>query len=328
MTASQLLLSSFSGTISAETQNAKAMFFYLSRTALLLSGLASAASVYDRSLHMVYALSTGKGLPQYSDAQLLEHFEQVPGGVTALVPFLLNVVNVSQYDSMIRGVQSRGMIIVPGVGGPPNASNIDAQEYKDMAKAAKPYTDYIRVENMQGFYDEYGQAGLQNFIDYCVSIGYKHVMMNPWPNAANGSLVDFPNSEIDAVFNNVSVAVNGTTLINDPTNWHVVNGPNEQDRAIRPGIPILINYESPGPQDILTNMEESNPGSSIAAMRNTVNDIIGRYRSEDLHWAPPLTESYDAIALGTWGWIAATLGKLSRLEECSPMHVLECIPFF
>ena len=292
----------------------------LSVAALLLPGLATAA-VFDRSLHMVYALAGGKGLPQYTDEQLLNYFDQVKPGVTALVPFLLNVANASQYEPMIKLVQSKGIIIVPGVGKAPSAGDIDSQVYLNMAKSYKQYTDYVRIENMQGFYTTYGKAGTQNFIDYCVSIGFKHIMMNPWPTTTSGDLVNFTNPECDSVFNAVSVNQNSTYVLNpDPSNWHVVNGPNIADRAIRPNISILINYESPGPQTILTNMEESNPGSSIAAMNITVNDIIGKYKSENLHWAPPMTESYDPIALGTWDWIAATLSRISpsatKTGEC------------
>jgi hypothetical protein len=226
----------------------------ISVAVLLLPGLA-VASVYDRSVHMVYALNGGKGLP-YSDEQLLSYFDKVKPKITALVPFFLNVPNPSLYDSMVKSIQQRNITIVPGLGRAPSAGNIDSQEYKDMALAFKEYTDYIRLENLQGFYDTYGQAGIQNIIDYCVSIGFKHIMMNPWPSASGGGLVPFANPECDSVFNAVSLKRSSQyVVIPDPDNWRVDQQGVEIVRAQFPNMPILINYESPGPQGILTNME-------------------------------------------------------------------------
>ena len=266
--------------------------------------------VYDRSVHMVYALNDKLGMPNTTDQQFLDAFDE--GKVTALVPFFLNVLQPQMYDSMIQAVQSRGIIIVPAIGGPPASGDLDMQTYKDMAVGYKNYSDYVRLENLQGFYDEYGSNGTQNLINYCVQLGYKHIMMNPWPNTPNGSLVPFPNPEIDSAFNAVSINQTNAT---DPKDWKVQLNPILQDRAVRPNMPILINYESPGPQQILTQMEMANKGSSIAAMNITVSEIIGEYLSYDLHWAPPLTQSYNSIALGTWSWIARELKTISRVQR-------------
>ena len=286
------------------------MFNNIVFVAALLLPAATAASVYDRSVHMVYALNDALGIPSISDQQYLDAFEE--GAVTALVPFFLNVANPHKYVDMINSVQAMNITIVPGIGQSPSVGDIDGQTYKDMAKAVKNYTDYVRIENMQGFYDMYGKTGTQNFMDYCKGIGFKHIMMNPWPNAQDGSLVSFNCPECDAAFNAVYVNRSSQYQLNpDPMNWHVEIGPVNQVRAVVPNIPVLINYESPGPQAILTNMEKTKNGSSLTAFEATVSDITGKYKSYDLHWAPPLTQSYNSIGLGTWDWIANELKEIA-----------------
>lgn len=278
---------------------------------LLLRPTLTAAGVYDRPLHMVYALPTGKGLP-YNDTQFLNHWDKVDPPITAMVPFLLNVKNPSQYESIIDSLANRSIIIVPAVGGSPSDSDIDTQANYDIASGYKPYSDYIRLENLQGFYEDYGSTGIQNMIDYCVSAGFKHIMMNPWPTDGSNT-VPLNCSICDAGFYQVLLDYNHTTYepILNSSNWY----PGNQNkishvRAYQPGIEILINYESPPQQDVLTTIETNSAGASESAMQITINEIEGQYASEDLHWCPPMTESYDPIALGTWKWIA---GKLSSM---------------
>lgn len=281
----------------------------ISVSALLLS-VVSAASVFDRSVHMVYALDGGLGIPSISDSQYLNAFDE--GDVTALVPFFLNVANPASYDNMIKSVQAKNITITPGFGKAPSAGDIDGAQYKKMALATVKYTKYMRIENMQGFYDEYGSAGLQSFMTYCKSIGYEHIMMNPWPVAKGGGLVDFDCPICDSAFNAVSVKRSSQFKLEpSPNNWHVVIGPINAVRAKVPNIPVLINYESPGPQEILANMEKQKKGSSLTAFSTTIGDITGKYKSYDLHWAPPLTQSYNSIGLDTWDWIAGELKKIA-----------------
>ncbi|KAK4064314.1 hypothetical protein Trihar35433_7831 [Trichoderma harzianum] len=274
------------------------------------ASIAAAGSVYQRSVHMVYALNGGLGIPSISDQQYLDAFDEAD--VTALVPFFLNVANPSAYESMIHSVQARNITIIPGIGRAPSAGDMDSQVYLDMAAAVKPYTDYVRIENMQGFYDTYGKAGTQNFINYCRTLGFKHIMMNPWPTTSNGSLVSFNCPECDSAFNSVIVKRSSQYVLEpSPLNWHVDIGPIDQVRALIPHIPILINYESPGPQTILTNEENQQKGSSLDAFKITIGDITGQYDSYNLHWAPPLTQSYNSIGLGTWDWIANELKAIT-----------------
>lgn len=280
-------------------------------SACLLAQAVEASSVYDRTAHMVYALSNKLGIPSISDKQYLQAFDEA--SVTALVPFFLNVVNPDDFAPMLGELQKRNITIVPGIGKAPDAiGDMDSRQYKDMAKAVKKYTDYIRIENMQGFYDLYGKTGMQNFMDYCKELGYKHIMMNPWPKADNGSLVVFDCPQCDAAFNSVVAKRKPDgTLKQDPDNWHVSINAIDQVRDVVPNIPVLINYESPGPQKILSDMELSKKGSSLDAFETTIGDITGRYKSYGLHWAPPLTQSYDSIDLKTWDWIANKLTTIA-----------------
>ena len=288
---------------------ARMMIASLFATALLMRA-GTAASVYDRSVHMVYALNDALGIPSISDQQFLDAFDEA--AVTALVPFFLNVATPENYETMINSVRDRNITIVPGIGRAPSAGDLDIPEYKNMALAVSKYTDYVRIENMQGFYDMYGKTGTQNLMDYCKTLGFKHIMMNPWPIAENGSLVQFDCIECDSAFNAVIVRRSSQYVLEpSPDNWHVEIGPIDQVRTQLPNIPVLINYESPGPQTILTNMEKEDKGSSIDAFKVTVGDIIGKYKSYGLHWAPPLTQSYDSIALGTWDWIARELKMIA-----------------
>lgn len=279
-------------------------------TAVSLLPILSAASVFDRSVHMVYALNDKLGVPSISDQTYLDAFDEA--NATALVPFFLNVANPQQYDKFIHRVLDKNIIIVPGVGRMPSDGDMDLPEYLDMATAMKNYTDYIRIENMQGFYDEHGKSGMQNFMNHCKKLGYKHIMMNPWPKGNDGSLVSFDCVVCDSAFNSVIVHRKSQYVLDpNPENWHIQVSPIDQVRQKVPGISVLINYESPGPQAILTNMEKKKAGSSLEPFNTTLQDISGKYKSYGLHWAPPMTQSYDSIDLGTWSWIASQLKKIA-----------------
>ena len=272
-------------------------------------------SVWDRSVHYVYALSNNYGAfePPVSDQQFLDAFDEAQ--VTALVPFFLNVNDTSPYEDFIQAILSRNITIVPGIGRSPNDSDLDTEEYRSMARATKPYTDYLRLENLQGFYDEHGSGGIQSFIDYCLGLGYKHIMMNPWPTQ-NGTLVDFPNPELDSSFEAVVVRRESKYVLEDsPDNWHIKTDQIDRLRAFRQDFPVLINYESPGPTTILTYLEGNTTGASIEAFNVTVNDILGPLKDYDLHWAPPLLQTYNGIGLGTWGWIAQALKRISDAQS-------------
>ena len=271
---------------------------FVSSTAVLLSELA-AAGVYDRPLAYPYALSGGKGLP-YTDAVLLRHFDQVNPPITSMLAFFLNVENVAQYEPMINALTDRNITIIPAIGGPP-LNNV-LTSYKTIAKGYKQYTDYIRLETGEGYIEAHGIQSVQDMITYCVNtLGFKHIVLNPWPEV-NGQAYKFPNPEVEATFDNV--------LYPSDTPWYPANQNKIQAvRSYRPSAEILVNYESPGQQQDLVDMENKKKGSSIDAMQITVNEINGQYKGEKLRWAPPLGKSYDAIALGTWDWIAQTLSK-------------------
>lgn len=267
---------------------------------------AAAKDVYTRSLHFVYSKTMRD---KYTDAQMLGFFDQVPGGLTAIVPFLLNVPDASVDAPIIAELKKRGITIVPGAGAKPKDGPINMQKFKDMAKNYRPYTDYIRLENTQGYYDMYGADEIQDLIDYCVSLGFKHIMLNPWPNAAGGVAVPFKNPELDATIHQVKLKHNRQTheIIPDPENWFPGNQ-NKIDaiRKWRPGIAVIINYESAPQHQALTKLEQDHPGASKDAMEITASMILKG--NKQLHWEPPFTMNYDPVALGTWDWEAKRLG--------------------
>ncbi|KAI1316789.1 hypothetical protein F5Y16DRAFT_163586 [Xylariaceae sp. FL0255] len=272
--------------------------------AVLLLHSPTNAAVYDRPLDMVYALDDGLGLPQYNDTELLNHFDMVTPAITSMVPFLLNVAQPDKYSSILSQLAKRNITIVPAVGGAPADGDIDLPKYKAIAKGYKPYSDYIRLENMQDFYDMYNATGIQNMIDHCVSLGFEHIMLNPWPQVSGGVPVSFSNEELDATIYQVLLSSGQ----NSSTDWY----PGNQDkidgiRKVKPNIEILINYESPPQQDVLTSLGKT---GSENAMEITITEIQNMYKAENLHWIPPLDQSYDAIALGTWSWIAEKLSSM------------------
>lgn len=280
--------------------------------------------VFSRPLHFVYARTAGKAFQgnsdpalNHTDAQLLTALDQVPGGVTALVPFMLNVTNVAQYDTFIRAItETRGIIIVPGVGGDPDTGErIDSAGYKAMAANAKPYTDYIRLENMQGYLDRGtgGQAAIQSMINYVIGLGYKHVMLNPWPVDMNNQPIPFTNVELDSTIYQVKLKKVNTPQgycpdhTADATNWGLPNNNTIVNMMNYRRVKVLINYESAPQHEALTCLEREDPLSSRAAMNITAT-AIENYTAYDLHWTPPFTTAYDPLKWGTWTWEANRLG--------------------
>ena len=276
----------------------------LSSAALLLPGLAAALSpVFDRPLAYPYALSGGKGLPQYSDEVILNHFDQVDPPITSILAFFLNVANPDQYSNILSGLAQRNITIIPAIGGPPKNEILTSADSKAIAKAYRKYTDHIRLETGEGYIKEHGIASIQQMAEYCVNtLGFASVTLNPWP-VSGGKAVSFNLPQVDASFDNVLYP-------DGAQSWYPGNQNRAHDiRAQNPNADIMINYESPGQQQALVRLEQNKKGASISAMQITVDQINGQFASENLRWCPPLGKSYDAFALGTWDWIASTLSK-------------------
>lgn len=271
----------------------------------------SADHVYARTIHFVYARSGGKAFGNtYSDDDFMKFFDQVPGGVTAAIPFLLNVADAAAYAPMIKKMQAKGIVIYPGVGQKPGDGPINVQKYKDMARNYRPFTDCIRLENTQGYFEAHGAEPIQDMIDYCVGLGFKHIMLNPWPKQAGGEVYPFKNPELDSTIYQVLLKHDRKThkIIDDPQNWFPGNQVKiDAVRKYRPSINILINYESAPQHLVLEQMEKDQPHSSIAAMEITAKMI--EQSPKHLHWSPPFTTIYDPVKLGTWDWMAKRLGS-------------------
>jgi hypothetical protein len=262
------------------------------------------ASVYDRALHFVYAGSGSLFFPQYSDDYLLEEvFAQVPGGLTMLNPFFLNVKNPGQYASILQKLKDKGISVMPGIGNTADGTNsLNDPNNLAAADAYINYTDCIRLENTQGYYDTKGADDIQRIIDYCVLKGYKHIELNPWPMApGNAYPIPFQNLQLDSTFQQVGNSKgNPTGLVNQTLVGKI--------QAYRPSIGVLVNYESAPQHQALADMEAQAPGSSIALLDLTASQC--ETSSNNLNFAFPFTHVYDPVELGTWDWMASRVGNM------------------
>jgi hypothetical protein len=266
-------------------------------------------SVYARPLHIVYANSGGLAL-SYDEATLLQAFAQVTTGLTAVTPFFLNVATPTRYQSIIDKLQAQQITIIPGVGGDPSQGPLNSPAYQAMAQAHRAYTSYIRLENAQGFVDTYGATDVQGMVTYLTgTLGYAHVMLNPWPKDASGAALAFAGGAVEASFNQVQCNFDHTSyqLQPDPTNWLVNLVAVNRILAAKPSCAILVNYESAPEHQVLVALERAQSGSSIPALQVTATQCLNS--NGTLHWCPPFTKIYDSIQLGTWNWIASQLSK-------------------
>ena len=261
------------------------------------------AGVYDRPLDFVYAFEKGQPL-KYSDDDFLKYFAQADA--TSLVSFFLNVGDLSKYQPFIDKVEQKfpDMAIIPAVGGG-GQDDLNSEKYQNIAKVYRGFTDYIRIE--VGVNNNLDQ--INGIVDHCVDLGFKHIMMNPWPTAPGGGAVKFSHPEVDSAY--IQVLLNEDSNFNvspDPENWYPGNQKKiDAIRAILPNADILINYESEPQQAALTKIEQGKKGASTDAMGVTLDQINGQFKGKNLRWAPPFDKAYDPIASGTWEWIADKL---------------------
>jgi hypothetical protein len=273
----------------------------------------TSATAFDRPIHFVYAREGGKAFGNHTDAELKTAFKQVQKGITAYVPFLLNVTDPSDHADMIKWVQEQGAIIVPGIGQEPENSQIDDAKFITMARNTVKYTRWIRLENLQGYYDTSGRQPIQHMINVLVDMGYEHIMMNPWPvGGLDKTPVQFDKEQyLDSTIYQVSLKKTSSGLP-DPsgdTNFFPPQGTKISDMfAHKPDIKILINYESAPQHELLTNMERRKTNSSYYEGMQITADKIAQ-RKDDLHWTPPFTSAYDPLQLKTWNLISARLNK-------------------
>jgi len=271
---------------------------------------AAAYSVYNRPIHISYALRQGKVLKQ-TDAEILAAIDSVPNGVTCVTPFLLNVDDPAKYDTILNALKARNIAVFAGIGRSAKPGqwkqeySIDSQYMRDTAKRYLAYTDSIRIDNTQGFYDIEGAKPIQSLLDYLHGIGFKHIMINPWPVSKGGAPVPLTGIESNFVEITLHNFDRKTGEVHaDPANWMPKEDKLNQMRAFDPKIKILVNYESEPQHRALWYIETHNPGSSLAAMEITAKSC----EKNDWYWSPPWTKIYDPLALGTWPWIAKRLG--------------------
>lgn len=262
-----------------------------------------ADNIYARSVHMVYANNGTKHLAD-SNADIQQALEKVNGSVTALVPFLLNMPpdSIHQYKTMLDWISERNITIVPAVGGSTdNGGKLNSDTNQDIARAYRNISDDVRLVNLAEFYES-DSVDVLPFIRFCFgTLGFSKIMLNPWPYASPGVLVDFTANQmqhIDATFQQVD---NETWAINTKNFNNIM--------ARMPAIQILVNYESPGPQQNLSSQEITNPRSSEDALKATLVHLKSLPAADNLNWCPPFTQSYDPLQFtpSTWDWIAGRL---------------------
>lgn len=266
--------------------------------------------VYDRPIHLTYALSRGKVL-QESDEQILAALDQVPGGVTSVNPFLLNVMEPARYTTILNALKARGIAVFVGVGKNPGAAGwgIDSANMRKLAQELVPFSDSIRIDNLEGFYEREGREPIQSYIDYLRSIGFRHIMLNPWP-ADKGAAIPFKGAESTII--EITLKHNHQTgeVFAAPTNWQAKERRIAMVRALDPSIKILVNYESEPQHRALARLETEKPGSSIAALEVAA----AQCETSGWYWCPPWTKIYDPVKLNTWTWMAARLGRMYRID--------------
>lgn len=262
-----------------------------------------AGNIYARSVHIVYANNGIKHLDD-SDIDIQQALGKVKGNVTALSPFFLNMPpnSLSKYQDMLNWVSERNITITPAVGGSPNDTKLNSDTNQAIAQAYKNISSHIRLENLTGFFQN-DADDVRDFINFCINAGFSKIMLNPWPYASPGVLADFTAKQmryIDAAFQQV-----------DPDTWTINTDNVDNILQKLPLIQILVNYESPGPQQELSAEEESQSGSSENAFKKTLRQITNVSTADHLNWCPPFTQSYDPLQFSppTWGWIAGQLSQ-------------------
>jgi hypothetical protein len=272
-------------------------------------------SVYNRPIHLTYALRGGKVLKQ-SDGEILAAIDSVPGRVTSVNPFLLNSADPSKHEAILNALKARGIAVFIGVGRLPGHEgwSIDSKNMRDLAKACVAYSDSIRVDNLQGYYDREGREPIQSYIDYLRSIGFKHIMLNPWP-VSKGAAVPFTGAESTIIEITLSKFDRKTgQVFPASTNWEAKERRIAMMRAYDPSVKILVNYESEPQHRALAWLESRKAGSSKAAL-----DVAAKQCEHNgWYWCPPWTKIYDPLALGTWKWISARLGTMNANTAPGP----------
>jgi hypothetical protein len=252
-------------------------------------------NAYARTVHIVYANNGIKHLAD-SDIEIQQALGQVKGDVTALSPFFLNMPpdSLSQYVDMLNWVSERNITITPAVGGSPNNTKLNSHTNQAIAQAYRNISNHIRLENLSGFFQN-DSDDVVGFVNFCISVGFSKIMLNPWPYASPGVLADFTAKQMQV----------------DPETWTINTQNVGNIRQKLPAIQVLVNYESPGPQQELSAEEKSNPGSSKDAFKKTLKQITNVSAADGLNWSPPFTQSYDPLQFSppTWSWIAGQLGQ-------------------
>jgi len=260
---------------------------------------AAADPDYTRSVHFVYGIGNNTTLDN-SDSAIKSAFGQVTGGVTCLCPFFLNSLdpmNNSNFTDMINWVQNNNVVVTPAVGLTAQGNTLNNATNKAIAQGYYGLGKHIRLENLSGYYNNSGgESDVKGFIDTCINIGFTKIMLNPWPVNSSGTYMTFDSDQmacIDSAFQNV-----------DPNTWELNATNISTINGLDSSLQILVNYESPGPQQTIAAMSHAN---QLNVFNTTLTDLGTFPISDHLHWAPPFTQSYDPIDENTWSFIASTL---------------------
>jgi hypothetical protein len=272
-------------------------------------------SINDRHMHFTWR----DVMPEKE--VFMAMFDQIqPHGMTALSPLLLNK-NPANFTAdeewVIDELKARGVKVFIGLGKsqtkfPGAGWDFSGDKMINWPVGYLQYTDCIRIDGFEANYWEEGLQAAQDYVSYLVGLGYKHIMINPWPQE-NGVPIDLPGA--DSVFVSISLSHSGApdyAVLPDDGNWTGKSDAFIQNmRAVNPDVDIVTNYESEPQHLALTWVETNNlpysAGESTNAMAITADHAD--FDPQNWSWSPPWSQTYDPYALGTWDWIAQRFGN-------------------
>lgn len=263
---------------------------------------AAANPTYPRSLHFMYPELMQQQGETYNS--LTTALGQVTPELTFLSPLFLNITDFSSYGNIISYVKGANIKFGAAVGYPAAGNTLcDGNKGINMsvleAYDAQGFQPYLRVDNLSGYYQNSGgETDINNFLTKAISYGFYNIMLNPWPKNPdnnpnlNGNPHYMPITDsgiipyIDSCFQNTD---DSTYLVIDEDIQNILT----QAANWAQGTPqILINYESPGPQQAIAKMTYQ---GQINTFTTTENSIKTYPANDHLHFALPFTGSYDPL---------------------------------
>jgi hypothetical protein len=244
------------------------------------------AAVYDKPMHITYAISGGKSLTQ-PDSEIIQAFADMNTGPTLLSPLVLNN-DPSKFHTFITDLQALFPNTKFGMALGKNTWDLTDSTYWDKAvnraQQFRVYTDCIRIDHFNSITELSGEDKMVDFLNYLNTLGFTNIIINPWYNPQ--TITDWPH--IDATW----------IGIQHDTDWLPKEDRMTSINASWPWVSIMNNYENA-------------PGHlALAAM--TVSEQIEKFQLVLDHEASfsipygiafPWSKNYDPIVQGTLTWM-------------------------